>query len=107
MNRISCESCKSCLTMIPIPMLQRAITVSLVSLVIATTPLAQKGLIHQPIIVTITQAEDERRWSDDLMRLLSNPSPVVRKRAALAAGRIGRSEEHTSELQSPYVISYA
>ena len=75
--------------MIPIPMLQRAITVSLVSLVIASTALAQKGLIHQPIIVTITQAEDERRWSDDLMRLLSNPSPVVRKRAALAAGRIG------------------
>src|ERR1051325_8495922 len=89
MNRISCKSFKPFLTMIPIPMLQRAITVSLVSLVIATTALAQKGLIRQPIIVTITQAEDERRWSDDLMRLLSNPSPVVRKRAALAAGRIG------------------
>src|SRR5262249_50120356 len=35
------------------------------------------------------QAEDERRWSDELMQLLSNQSPVVRKRAALAAGRIG------------------
>ncbi|HEX3249810.1 MAG TPA: peptidylprolyl isomerase [Pyrinomonadaceae bacterium] len=45
--------------------------------------------MHQPIIVTITQAEDERRWSDELMQLLSNQSPVVRKRAALAAGRIG------------------
>jgi cyclophilin family peptidyl-prolyl cis-trans isomerase/HEAT repeat protein len=35
------------------------------------------------------QAEDERRWSNDLMQLLANQSPVVRKRAALAAGRIG------------------
>src|SRR5215467_6275551 len=58
-------------------------------LFIASSALAQKVLVHQPIIVTITQAEDERRWSDDLMRLLSNQSPAVRKRAALAAGRIG------------------
>jgi cyclophilin family peptidyl-prolyl cis-trans isomerase len=70
------------------PMLQRTITASLISLLLASTGLAQK-LVRQPIIVTITQAEDERHWSDELMQLLSNRSPVVRKRAALAAGRIG------------------
>ena len=75
--------------MIHMPMLQRTIPASLIFLLLASTVLAQKGLVHQPIIVTITQAEDERRWSDDLMQLLSNQSPAVRKRAALAAGRIG------------------
>src|SRR6185436_2262536 len=75
--------------MIHVPMLNRITALTFVYLLLVSTGLAQKGLIHQPIIVTITQAEDERRWSDDLMRLLSNPSPVVRKRAALAAGRIG------------------
>jgi cyclophilin family peptidyl-prolyl cis-trans isomerase len=70
------------------PILQRTITAPLISLLLASTGVAQK-LVHQPIIVTITQAEDERRWSDELMQLLSNQSPVVRKRAALAAGRIG------------------
>src|ERR1043166_5518523 len=75
--------------MIHMPMLQRTIPASLIFLLLASTVLAQKGLVHQPIIVTITQAEDERRWSDDLMQLLANPSPAVRKRAALAAGRIG------------------
>ncbi len=35
------------------------------------------------------RAEDERRWDKDLRSLLSARSDVVRKRAALAAGRIG------------------
>src|SRR5215510_5577449 len=70
-------------------MLNKITVCSLVCLVVASTGLAQKTLTHQPIIVTITQAEDERRWSDELMQLLSNQSPMVRKRAALAAGRIG------------------
>ncbi len=61
----------------------------IVCLLLAATGLAQKQLTHLPIQVIITQAEDERRWSDDLMHLLANQSPVVRKRAALAAGRIG------------------
>jgi cyclophilin family peptidyl-prolyl cis-trans isomerase/HEAT repeat protein len=70
-------------------MLNRITTAFVVCLFLAPSVLAQKGLVHQPIIVTITQAEDQRRWGDDLMGLLSNPSPAVRKRAALAAGRIG------------------
>ncbi|HEX6045723.1 MAG TPA: peptidylprolyl isomerase [Pyrinomonadaceae bacterium] len=48
----------------------------------------------QPRNVTlrIMKAEDERRWDDELRQLLNNPSPVVRKRAALAAGRIGNED---------------
>ena len=75
--------------MIHILMVNKITAAAVVCLVLASSVLAQKRLVHQPIAVTITQAEDERRWSDDLMRLLSNQSPVVRKRAALAAGRIG------------------
>ncbi|HEX8151109.1 MAG TPA: peptidylprolyl isomerase [Pyrinomonadaceae bacterium] len=41
-------------------------------------------------LLRIVQAEDERRWEDsDLGKLLSDASPAVRARAALAAGRIG------------------
>ncbi len=75
--------------MIHIPMLNRIISISFVFFLLASPCLAQKQLTHQPIAVTITQAEDERCWSDDLMQLFANQSPVVRKRAALAAGRIG------------------
>ncbi|HEX7295936.1 MAG TPA: peptidylprolyl isomerase, partial [Pyrinomonadaceae bacterium] len=63
--------------------------VTFVCLLLAATGLGQKQLTHQPIAITIMQAEDERRWSNELMQLLANQSPVVRKRAALAAGRIG------------------
>ncbi|HEU4434331.1 MAG TPA: peptidylprolyl isomerase [Pyrinomonadaceae bacterium] len=37
----------------------------------------------------ILKAEDERRWDADLKELLSNSNAAIRKRAALAAGRIG------------------
>jgi HEAT repeat protein len=40
-------------------------------------------------LLLITKVEDERRWDDDLRNLLSSPSAAVRRRAALAAGRIG------------------
>jgi cyclophilin family peptidyl-prolyl cis-trans isomerase/HEAT repeat protein len=75
--------------MIHIPMSNKITAAAIVCLVLASTVLAQTRLAHQPIVVTIMQAEDERRWSNDLMQLLANQSPVVRKRAALAAGRIG------------------
>ena len=42
-----------------------------------------------PILLRITQAEDERRWDKNLSELLSHRDAAVRKRAALAAGRIG------------------
>jgi cyclophilin family peptidyl-prolyl cis-trans isomerase/HEAT repeat protein len=41
-------------------------------------------------LLRIIQAEDERRWEEaDLGKLLADANPVVRRRAALAAGRIG------------------
>src|SRR6185503_9820331 len=75
--------------MIHVPMLNRITALTFVCLLLVSTGFAQKRLVHPPITVTILQAEDERRWSNDLMQLLSNQFPVNRKRAALAAGRIG------------------
>ena len=37
----------------------------------------------------IIRAEDQRRWDDELSKLLRHDDPKIRKRAALAAGRIG------------------
>src|SRR6185369_17594337 len=40
-------------------------------------------------LLKIIRYEDQRNWNDDLKALLSDKDPKVRKRAALAAGRIG------------------
>jgi cyclophilin family peptidyl-prolyl cis-trans isomerase/HEAT repeat protein len=40
-------------------------------------------------LLLITKAEDQRRWDSELRNLLSHANAAVRKRAALAAGRIG------------------
>ncbi|MET0650190.1 MAG: peptidylprolyl isomerase [Pyrinomonadaceae bacterium] len=49
-----------------------------------------RARVPQEALLQIVQAEDERRWeAADLGRLLSDSSPAVRARAALAAGRIG------------------
>src|SRR5438034_5179886 len=40
-------------------------------------------------LLQIIRAEDQRRWDEKLKSLLSDKDPKVRKRAALAAGRIG------------------
>ncbi|MBA2502537.1 MAG: peptidylprolyl isomerase [Pyrinomonadaceae bacterium] len=45
--------------------------------------------IPRAIMLSILRGEDERRWDARLAALLSNANPVVRQRAALAAGRIG------------------
>ncbi|HKY30129.1 MAG TPA: HEAT repeat domain-containing protein, partial [Pyrinomonadaceae bacterium] len=37
----------------------------------------------------ILEAEDKRQWNNDLSTLLKAENPSIRKRAALAAGRIG------------------
>ncbi len=42
-----------------------------------------------PVLLQIMRAEDERRWDETLQKLLADPSPQVRRRATLAAGRIG------------------
>ena len=41
------------------------------------------------LLLRILRAEDERRWDTELATLLADKSALVRRRAALAAGRIG------------------
>src|SRR6266404_2514175 len=50
---------------------------------------ASSGQVPVQIMLRIIRAEDERRWSDGLTSLLRDKDARVRKRAALAAGRIG------------------
>jgi cyclophilin family peptidyl-prolyl cis-trans isomerase/HEAT repeat protein len=64
--------------------------------VLAVTAVAQSS-IPSAISVRILKAEDERRWDTDLKELLTDPSVAVRKRAALAVGRIG-DEDSVSAL---------
>ena len=45
--------------------------------------------IAPAILLQIIRAEDERRWDDKLQSLLAHADANVRKRVALAAGRIG------------------
>src|ERR1051325_1032544 len=66
------------------------IFVVLFCLALAPVTFAQRTLL------SITKAEDERRWNDDLRNLLSNPNPSIRQRAALAAGRIGNEDSVTA-----------
>src|SRR5918997_6239473 len=56
---------------------------------VASITFGQQRTIPRPTLLLITKAEDERRWDDALRNLLSSPNAAVRKRAALAAGRIG------------------
>lgn len=48
--------------------------------------------VDQNILVQIIRAEDERRFDGSLQSLLGHPDAQVRKRAALAAGRIGSEQ---------------
>ncbi len=45
--------------------------------------------VNDEVLLRIMQAEDERRWSGELAALLQSKNSNVRRRAALAAGRIG------------------
>jgi cyclophilin family peptidyl-prolyl cis-trans isomerase/HEAT repeat protein len=49
--------------------------------------------------IQILKAEDGRRYDAALEKLMSSPNAAVRKRAALAAGRIGREEAVTELLR--------
>ena len=53
---------------------------------------SRNGSVPKALLLRIVKAEDERRWDSDLRSLMTNNSPAVRGRAALAAGRIGREE---------------
>lgn len=64
----------------------------LICIALASFAVAQKSSIPTATLLLITKAEDERRWDDDLRKLFSSPNALVRKRAVLAAGRIGNED---------------
>src|SRR5574338_224195 len=67
----------------------KTICALLVLLALSPSVSAQKRTVPPSTLLQITKAEDERRWDNVLRTLLSNRNPAIRKRAALAAGRIG------------------
>ena len=52
--------------------------------------------IPAAVMLRIVRAEDERRWDSDLQTLLADKSAEIRRRAALATGRIGDEQAVTS-----------
>ena len=70
----------------------RIIFAFLLSIALAAPGFAQKSAIPPATLLLITKAEDERRWDNDLRKLFSSPNALIRKRAALAAGRIGNED---------------
>ena len=78
-------------------MSNRIIVALLICVVVAASTLAQSRPISRKLLFIIIKAEDERRWDNDLRILFVSPSAAVRKRAALAAGRIG-SEDSIPDL---------
>src|SRR5215213_4922158 len=68
----------------------------LMCVALSSASLAQKSSIPSATLLSITKAEDERRWDDTLRKLFSSPNPSIRKRAALAAGRIGNEDSVTA-----------
>src|SRR5215217_6840350 len=78
------------------PMPNKIIYALLISIALAPSLSAQKRPVPPPTLLQIVKAEDERRWDDVLRNLLSNRNPLVRKRAALAVGRIGNEDSITA-----------
>lgn len=68
----------------------------LLSITLSPAIFAQKRSIPLATLLQIVRAEDERRWDDDLRKLLSNPNTLIRERAALAVGRIGNEDSVTA-----------
>lgn len=65
----------------------------LISIAVSSSISAQKrAVVPPPTLLQIVKAEDDRRWDDGLRNLLASPNPAIRKRAALAAGRIGNED---------------
>src|SRR5690348_3977695 len=69
--------------------MRRAALVVLCALAVVVCAAVVQAQVPLPILLRITRAEDERRWDDELRKLLAHHDAAVRKRAALAVGRIG------------------
>jgi len=74
----------------------KVILALLVAIALSSSALGQGRAVPAATLLQITKAEDERRWDDVLRGLLANSNPAVRKRAALAAGRIGNEDSVTA-----------
>jgi cyclophilin family peptidyl-prolyl cis-trans isomerase len=74
------------------PMPNKIIHALLIAIALSPSISAQKRSVPPATLLQIVKAEDERRWDDGLRSLLSNGNPSIRKRAALAAGRIGNED---------------
>jgi cyclophilin family peptidyl-prolyl cis-trans isomerase/HEAT repeat protein len=70
----------------------KIIAAALLCIALTSVTFAQRRPIPTATLLLITKAEDERRWDDDLHKLFSSPNALIRKRAALAAGRIGNED---------------
>ena len=66
--------------------MKRLVSILICSIFLAAVAEAQ---VPRATLVKILKAEDSRTYDGALEKLLSGPSAAVRKRAALAAGRIG------------------
>jgi cyclophilin family peptidyl-prolyl cis-trans isomerase len=64
----------------------------LICICLTSPTFTQKRSVPPATLLLITKAEDERRWDKNLRNLFSSPNAAVRKRAALAAGRIGNED---------------
>src|SRR2546423_2309022 len=70
-------------------MIRRIIILFLFSLVCFSSASAQ---VPMNVGIQILKAEDARRYDGELEKLMRSPNADIRKRAALAAGRIGKEE---------------
>ena len=68
----------------------------LLALALTSSVFGQTRAVPPQTLLQITKAEDERRWDDVLRGLFASSNPAVRKRAALAAGRIGNDDSVTA-----------
>src|SRR5258708_24815595 len=76
----------------PVPPLHLCLALFLAACVPASRVMARQSMptvIPNAVLLRIVRAEDERRWDVDLQTLLTDANEGVRRRAALAAGRIG------------------
>ena len=55
----------------------------------SSRPSQSPAAIPPRTLLTIIRHEDERRWDDQLQALIADPDAGIRRRAVLAAGRIG------------------
>src|SRR5688572_7579726 len=81
-------------------MKRTAVVLICAALLLALTVDTHAQQIPLPILIRITRAEDERRWDKDLRELLAHRDAAIRKRALLAAGRIG-NEDSLPQLGKP------